>query len=207
MGTRKYDQRDRADAAQETRRRILDAVYKRLRAAPTEPVSIERVAAIAGVSRSTVYLVFGTRAGLFDALGTDIRKSGGFDRPVDLEHVRDVRETLLESIRASVPIFAKHRDVLRALYSMSHLDADAVGGAVHRMGKDRAAALTSYAQLLARRKELRPGVTPGEAAHLLWAFTGFEFFDQLYTGRALSADAVAELMVAATERAVLRTIT
>jgi AcrR family transcriptional regulator len=60
-------------------------VYQRLREAPTEPVSIERVAAMADVSRSTIYLVFGSRAGLFDALGDDLRRKGGFDRPVDAE--------------------------------------------------------------------------------------------------------------------------
>jgi len=37
---RKYEQRRRAEAAEETRRRILDAVYEQLRAAPAEPISI-----------------------------------------------------------------------------------------------------------------------------------------------------------------------
>src|SRR4051812_50218880 len=78
MSARKYRQRQRADTADETRRRILDAVYQRLRDAPTEPVSIEEVAALAQVSRSTIYLVFGSRIGLFDALADDLRKSGGF---------------------------------------------------------------------------------------------------------------------------------
>ncbi len=44
----------------------------------------------------------------------------------------------------------------------------------------------------------------GGAAHLLWAITGFEFFDQLYSGRALSIEMVADLMVAAVERVVLK---
>ena len=39
--------------------RIIDAVLARLRAAPAEPVSIERVARMAGVARSTVYAIFG----------------------------------------------------------------------------------------------------------------------------------------------------
>ena len=61
MGTRKYEQRLRAEAAEETRRRILDAVYERLRVAPAQPVSIEQVARTARVARSTVYLIFGSR--------------------------------------------------------------------------------------------------------------------------------------------------
>jgi hypothetical protein len=44
-----------------------------------------------------------------------------------------------------------------------------------------------------------------DASHLLWALTGFEFFDQLYTGRKLPHEAVADMMIASVERAVLRT--
>jgi AcrR family transcriptional regulator len=201
MTTRKYEQRLRADAAGETRRRILDAVYERLREAPAEPVSIERVAAMAKVSRSTVYLVFGSRAGLFDALGDDLRERGGFNRAPDATHASDARESLRESIRASVPIFAEHREVLRVLYSMAQLDPEAVGGALQRMGEARATGMAWHAGRLADQNALRADVTVTDAAHLLWAVTGFEFFDQLYTGRNLPADQVADLMVAAAERA------
>ena len=79
MTTRKYEQRLRAESAEDTRRRILDAVYERIRAAPSEPVSIDRVARAARVARSTVYLVFGSRAGLFDAVAEDLFERGGFD--------------------------------------------------------------------------------------------------------------------------------
>jgi AcrR family transcriptional regulator len=202
MGTRKYEQRLRADAADETRRRILAAVYERLCRSPTEPVSIERVATMAGVSRSTVYLVFGSRAGLFDALGDDLRSRGGFDRAAEAAPDSDAREALFTSIRASVPIFAEHRQVLRALYSMAQLDPDAVGGAVQRMADDRAAGTAWHVQRLADQRALRPDVTVDEAAHLLWTLSGFETFDQLYTGRGLPAETVADLMVATVERAV-----
>jgi hypothetical protein len=68
----------------------------------------------------------------------------------------------------------------------------------------RAAGLAWHAQRLAEQNALRAEVTIADAAHILWALTGFEFFDELYTGRALSADMVTDLMVAAAERAVLR---
>ncbi|QNE21536.1 TetR/AcrR family transcriptional regulator [Kribbella qitaiheensis] len=203
MTTRQYEQRLRADTAEVTRRRILDAVYRRLREAPTEAVSIERVAAMAGVSRSTIYLVFGSRAGLFDALGDDLRRRGGFDRTVGSTDRPDARESLRESIRASVPVFASHREVLRVLYSMAQLDPEAVGGAIQRMGEARAAGIAHHTDRLAEQNALRTGVTAAEAANLLWAVTGFEFFDQLYTGRALPSDQVADLMIAAAERLVL----
>jgi len=204
MANRKYEQRLRADAAEQTRRSILDALYQRLCEAPTEPVSVERVAAMAHVSRSTIYLVFGSRAGLFDALGDDLRHRGGFDRAAGGSGDSDALRALQESVRTAVPIFAEHRQVLRVLYSMAALDPQAVGGVVDRMAKDRATGLARHAERLADQGALRPGLTPADAVHLLWAVTGFEFFDQLYAGRGLPVDTVADIMVTAAERLVVR---
>lgn len=200
MADRKYEQRLRADAAEQTRRRILDALYQRLCEAPTEPVSVERIAAMAHVSRSTVYLVFGSRAGLFDALGDDLRHRGGFDGAPDGSGDPDALRALRESIRAAVPIFAEHRQVLRVLYSMAALDPHAVGGVVDRMAADRATGLAWHAERLADQGVLRPGLTAADATHLLWAVTGFEFFDQLHAGRDLPADTVADIMITAAVR-------
>ena len=74
---RKYEQQLRAESAEETRRRILDAVARRLREAPTEPVSLDQVAKLARVARSTIYLIFGSRAGLFDAFTEDLADRTG----------------------------------------------------------------------------------------------------------------------------------
>ena len=77
MATRKYEQRLRAESAEETRRRILDAVAQRFREAPTEPLSLDQVARLARVARSTIYLAFGSRAGLLQAFAVDLWERGG----------------------------------------------------------------------------------------------------------------------------------
>ena len=77
MATRKYEQGLRAEAAEQTRRRILDAVDARLRAAPAEPVNLDKIARAARVARPTIYAVFGSRAGLFSALAHDLFTRGG----------------------------------------------------------------------------------------------------------------------------------
>jgi hypothetical protein len=74
------------------------------------------------------------------------------------------------------------------------------GGVIQRLGETRAAGLARHAQRLAEHDALRAGVSVADATHLLWAITGFEFFDQFYTGQALSMDMVADLMVAAAPR-------
>ena len=87
------------ETAGETRRRILDAVYERLREAPSQPVSVDRIARMAGVARSTVYLVFGSRAGLFDALGDDLLRRDAYWRLLDAVAHPDARAELAEAVR------------------------------------------------------------------------------------------------------------
>lgn len=183
---------------------ILDAVYERLREAPSEPVSVDRVARMAGVARSTVYLIFGSRAGLFDALGADLLQRGGFERMLRAAAHPDAREGLRGGIRDVVLMYAAHRDVLRALSSMALLDADAVGGAVQRMEEGRAGGMAHLAQRLAEQGVLRPDVTADEATDLLWVLTSFDSFDLLHTGRSLTADKVAKTLVTTAERSLCR---
>lgn len=204
MPSRKYEQRLRAESADETRRRILEAVYGRIRAAPSEPISIDRIAREARVARSTVYLIFGSRAGLFDAVADDLLERGGFDRLVQAIAHPDARETLRGGIRASCEMFAANRDVHRVLSSMSNLDEEAVGGAVRRGEQRRAGGMAYLAKRLAEQEILRPDVTEKEAADVLWLLTSFDSFDLLYTGRGLPVDEVARRLTATAERSLCR---
>ncbi|HEY1322739.1 MAG TPA: TetR/AcrR family transcriptional regulator, partial [Streptosporangiaceae bacterium] len=197
---RKYQQRLRAAAAEETRRRILDALYARLRDTPAQPVSVDQIARDAGVSRSTVYLIFGSRGGLFDALGTDLLQPAGFQQVVEAVAHPDAREHLRGGLRAGVEWFAAHRDVARALYSMTLLDPEAMGGAVQRWEDNRAGGMEYLARRLAEQGVLRPEVTVKQAADLLWLLASFDSFDQLYTGRGLPAADVAQVLITTAER-------
>jgi AcrR family transcriptional regulator len=204
QGPRKYEQRLRAQSAEETRRRILDAVYERLREAPSQPVSVDQVARMAGVARSTVYLIFGSRAGLFDALGDDLYDRAGRERLLEAVSHPDAREHMRGGLRSGAEMFAAYADVFRALFSMAKLDEEAVGGAVARREKVRARGMTRVARRLHEQDALRPDVTVQQAAHVMWLLASFDAFDQLYTGRGLSVDEVVELLVATAERTLCR---
>ena len=203
MPTRHYEQRLRAQAAEETRRRVLDAVYDELREAPAQPVSVERIARTAGVARSTVYASFGSRAGLFDAFAADLLERGGFRRVLDAVADPDPRVTVRAGITGGVHTFAAHRDVFRALISMAELDPDAVGGAMQRSEQRRAKGMLWLARRLARDGALREGLTAKQAADRLWILTSFDAFDLLYNGRGRSARAVAGVLVDMAGRSVL----
>ena len=204
MATRPYEQRQRAETADQTRRRILDAVIERLRKAPAEPVSVDRIAEMAGVARSTVYAIFGSRAGLFDAVAADVLEREDYERLLEAKHEPDAREHMRVGFRTGTEMLAADRDIVRALFSMAQLDERAVGEAVRKREESRAAGMTRLAGRLAEQDLLRPDVTVEDAEHILWVLTSFESFDLLHTGRGLSKDAVAELLFATAERALLK---
>ena len=201
MPTRKYEQGLRAEAAEETRKRILDALYARLSEQPSEPVSVEQVARLARVARSTIYLVFGSRAGLFDALAAELFRTGEFARVEAAAANPDAREHLRGGIRGATEMMAAHRDVFRVLYSMAQLDEHAVGGAVHRLEEARAREWPVWPSGSADQGLLRDGVTVADANSLIWMYGSFDAFDVLYTGRGLSVDEIVELFTTTLERA------
>jgi AcrR family transcriptional regulator len=204
MATRRYEQRLRAESAEATRRRILDAVGQRLREAPTEPVSLDQVARLARVARSTIYLVFGSRAGLFDAFAEDLwQRTGLADLTSAVAHP-DAREHLRGGLRASAQMYAAERDVYRVLFSMAALEPDSVGGVIAGKEENRRGGMLHLARRLDEEGLLRDDVTVDEAAHVLWVLASFDAFDLLYTGRKLPLDDVVALLVTSAERTLLR---
>jgi AcrR family transcriptional regulator len=201
MATRTYEQRARAQEAERTRMRIIEAVLERLQEAPAERVSIDRIARMAGVARSTVYAIFGSRSGLFDALGRELADRSGYAKLLDAKHQPDARDHLRAGFRAATEMFAANRDTYRALRSMAQLDERAVGGAVMRMDAERSGGMARLAGRLAEQGELRTDLSVSDAEHVLWMLSSFESFDALYTGRSLPTDRVIELLIETAERA------
>ena len=202
MAIRRYEQRRRAEAAAETRRAILDAAAVRLRGAPSRPVGLDAVASDAGVSRSTVYLAFGSRAGLFDAVAADALQRSGHRRLVEAVADADPVAAMRGGLRAGAAMYAADPDVFRALFSMSALGEDVTGGTIRRWERTRAIGVARLAQRLSEHGIL--GVDEQEAADLLWVLTSFEAYDLLRARRDLDAPAAGEALVAAAERGLLR---
>jgi AcrR family transcriptional regulator len=201
MATRTYEQRARAEESERTRVRIIEAVFSRLREAPAEPVSVDRVARMAGVARSTVYAIFGSRSGLFDAVGRELAQRSGYEKLLDAKHQRDARDHLRAGMRASGEMLAANRDIYRALRSMAQLDERAVGDVVRQMDEERANGMARLAGRLAEQGVLRKGVSVEEAGHILWVLTSFESFDALHTARGLSTQRAIQLLTETAERA------
>jgi AcrR family transcriptional regulator len=200
---RKYEQKLRAESAMQTRKRILEALAERIRRDPSGGISLEAVAEDAGVARSTVYSIFGSRAGLFDALARDVVERPEYARLLEASRGSDPTVALREGIRAGIDLYMSEYEVDRALYSLARLGDEAVAAAIGRREQERTAGMAGIARRLAARGHLRKGVGATRAAHLLWVLTAFDTFDLLWSGRGMDADAISDLLFETAERTLL----
>lgn len=198
--TRKYEQRLRAKAALDTRQRILDAMATQLGSTPTEPLSLDKVAEVAEVARSTIYTVFGSRAGLFEAFTTDLWERSGLTELTTAIEVPDAREHLRGGIRAACRMYAGNPAVYRVLFAMSRVDPDSLAGAVDEKERNRSGGMAHLARRLSDQGALRAHISPSYAADLLWMLCSFEAFDLLHTGRGMSVEDAANALADSAER-------
>jgi AcrR family transcriptional regulator len=121
---RPYRSQLRAEQAEETRARILDATV-RVMTRGIATLSVPDVAREAGVSVPTVYRHFGTKEALLAAVYPHLARRAGLGQVVAPESVEDFREMVLS-----------------------------VFGRLHSLGGDARAAMTSPASEEARRTQM-----------------------------------------------------
>lgn len=203
MDKRRYVQRARAAAVEETRRRIIAAARATLEEGSVGALSIPDVAKRAGVARSTVYVLFGSRAGLFAALAYHLRDEAGFERLITAYRQADALRAFRDAQRESSRVYGAMPDLARALFTLAAIDPDAVD-AVRALEDGRVPGMTDLARRLRAQGYLRDGVTIAEAADLLTVVTSFQAFDQLFGVRGLPPETVADRLIALAERAICR---
>src|SRR2546421_6026168 len=96
---RAYHSLKRDSEAEKTRARIVSAATRHLRSASgLKSLSLESVAAEAGVTRVTVYKQFGSRRGLLEAVFDDVARRGGLHRIPQAMAEKDPRVALRQVI-------------------------------------------------------------------------------------------------------------
>jgi AcrR family transcriptional regulator len=202
MDKRPYVQTERARGADDKRRHILRSARQLLVSRPLPEVTLDAVAKEAGAARSTVYLAFGNRSGLFEAVAQQMLEDIGFDRLVAAVADPDPLQALRGGLAEAARLYAADRQVARALWSWGELEPDAAG-AIRVLEHGRWEGMLHLARRLCDAGHLRPDLPVKEAAEVLWVLTSFDTFDQLYTGRRLRPAAVARRLTVMAERALL----
>jgi AcrR family transcriptional regulator len=165
----------RDPATDELRARLLVAARAVvLEQTAVSAVSIDSIAARAGVARTIVHQQFGSSAGLLEGLFDHVTENGCLaDLPRAFE-LADAHETLAELVSVYARFWDSERELFRRLKSIAAFDVE-LRAALRTRDEHRRDGLRNLARRLAQRG-MRFAAEPLE---LLCALTSFELFDAL----------------------------
>lgn len=195
---RPYRSKLRAEAADATRTRILEAARTLFVGGPNLPAfSVDGVARQAGVTRLTVYNRFASKLGLLEAVFDDIAERGGlfadlpsiFDEP-------DPRAALRRFVTVFCRFWTRHKTMMPAFHAAIKID-EAIAASLQQRTERRRRALG----VLVERLAPDGGKANADLVDALYALTSFETFEALSV-RNRSAKAVEALMQTLVEQTV-----
>ncbi|MDI2132836.1 TetR/AcrR family transcriptional regulator [Yinghuangia seranimata] len=173
MSPRKYESERRAAAVGETRQRVLAAARGLLAGPAATPISVDAVARAADVSRQTVYNLFGSKAGLLEALFDHLFASAGTDFSPAFT-APDPATALAHFADAFCRFWESDRTVIRHVRAMGALDPD--------LGRMIATRDALRRAVLARVLE-RFDAAADDQLDVIWQLTSFETYDALAADR------------------------
>jgi AcrR family transcriptional regulator len=184
---RRYESPRRQAQAAQTRADILAAARDAFLDRGYAGTTVADIARAAGVVVETIYRGFDGKAGLFKAV-VEAAVAGGADRArVPVEQRPAVQAVIdeadprraLDRYAATQPgIHARTGDLMRVLAGAAATDPE-LARVRHEMERFRRAGLGRFAQLLADREALRPGLSAAHAGDILWTLCSHATYDQL----------------------------
>ncbi len=202
---RRYDASGRRERARQTRNQIVSAADELFRADGYHATTVAAIAAAARVSVETIYKGFGGKPGLVRAI---VERALAGEGPVPAEqrsdHIRDTESDprqiltawgafLTEIAPRTVPILLLARDAAAS-------DAE-LAATLDQISVARLERMTHNARRLSIAGHLRPDITVGEAADILWTYSSPELYELLVLRRGWSPDRygrfAAQAMIAA----------
>jgi AcrR family transcriptional regulator len=201
MSPRPYQLGKRAETVEQTRRQILAATRELLARNGSRDLSLDEVARTAHVARATVYYQFGSRTGLLEAVVRDIQRRAGQSAVADAVALADPVDALRQAFLAGCRFWAAEHPLVHRLTGLAAVDAE-IRRVLAEVERDRLPLLTGLVDRLDAAGRLSPGCSASRALDVLWMLSSFEAFDQLFIGRRLPVDDVAELLADLAVRAV-----
>jgi AcrR family transcriptional regulator len=168
-----------------TRLAILEAAWKRL-SIPGDDARLEDIAADAGVTRQSVYLHFGTRAGLLVAVVQHMDEALGLgERIAEIRALEDPVEAFEKNLRVTASYQARIHGVAMALLRLAPDDADARAAFDDRMNARRDG-LLAITRILHRAGLLIEDWSVTKIADILWQAGAPSSYQQLVVERGWS---------------------
>ena len=187
--SRTYSSPLRAEQAQATRRRILDAARAQFLHGGWTATTVKAIADAAAVAPATVYTVFGTKRAVLSALIDEALATavpGHLDDWPEIVGNRDQRERarrLVKMLSTALPVVDPFERVVR---EGARADEE-IAGLARDVFEWRRGMATRIVDVLAGADGLRPGLSREEAADLVLALAGPEVYHLLVGIRGWSA--------------------
>jgi AcrR family transcriptional regulator len=189
---RPYSLVKRSELSDQKRVTILTAARKLLESEGL--ITLENLARASLVTRQTIHNLFGTKAGVVEALFDQLAMDGGMQQMRGVMQQPDPEVMLHAFVKVFTGFWNKDRIFLRRIHGIAAIDPE-LGAAL--------AARNQRRQMAARRIVDRMGKwTPTEASNkaaILWALTSFEFYDVLAGSLYAGMDAARLIMAMVTK--------
>ncbi|MDB5495265.1 MAG: transcriptional regulator [Phenylobacterium sp.] len=174
--SRTYSSAKRGAKAAETRGRLIGATAALLRDQGVAALSLEAVAAAAGVTRLTVYNQFGSRRGLLEAAFDALAAAGGVTDLAEAMAMTDPRAALARLVEVFCRFWGSDAG-LAGLYAAAAADPELAESLAARNARRREALA-----VLVRRFGGPIGDAQRDVVDLLFALTSFAMFQALRAG-------------------------
>ncbi len=185
---RPYSLGTRLELSDRKRTKILAAARAQLESSGFLSLTLDALARESGVTRQTIHNLFGTKAGLLEALFDQLALDGGMDRMREVMQQTDAASMLESFVRVFTDFWGRDRVFIRRIHGIAAIDPE-FGAAVEARNRRRQTAAARVVDRLGRWND------PSEAGDrirrmaMLGALTSFEFFDALAEGCGTVQDA------------------
>lgn len=189
---RRYDSSGRRERARQTRDQITWVAEQLFLAEGYAATTVTAIAAAAGVSVETIYKGFGGKPGLVRAI---VERGLAGPGPVPAErrsdHIRDTEPDPRRILSAwgsfTAEIGPRTAPILTLARDAAASDPE-IAALLDEMSAARHERMTLNARGLANAGHLRPGLTPEQAADILWTYSSPELYELLVIRRGWPAD-------------------
>lgn len=184
---RPYTQRKRRQSAEETRQRIVEAAQELLSTTGYPHVTLDDIAAAAGVSRQTVYVQLGSKSGVLQAVAEHIEQASLDGLLAVLFQAATPLEGLRYALQRVAHFYDHYGDVLRTLHAQTVYDA--VFAAMWQAKQHEIWGNTRrLVQWLEGERLLTREWSVDEATDLVWALSSFDSYVHLVGERGWSQE-------------------
>ena len=175
---RPYSLGKRRELSDRKRRNILAAARAQLESNGFLGLTLDALARESGVTRQTIHNLFGTKAGLLEALFDQLAQAGGMHRMREVMQQADAEAVLPAFVKVFTDFWSKDRLFIRRIHGIAAIDPEFSAAVEARNRRRQAAAARVVDRLAARSGEARMQ-NKTQATAALYALTSFEFFDTL----------------------------